>query len=186
MLKNFLDLCKKRRSIRKYLEKPVPRNLILKCIEASQLAPSAENKQPWRFIIIDDFEILSKFKKIAFSGIYSVTKWAFSAPVIIVVLAKLDFITHKLGALFQKTDFHYIDIGIACEHLVLQATELGLGSCYIGWFNYKNVRKFLKIPRSYKIVNLITLGFYDEKNYKFPNKKIRTIEQIVRFNESFK
>lgn len=181
-MKKFIELCKKRYSVRKYLSKRVPREIILKCIEAARIAPSAENIQPWRFLIIDEEPLLSRLKKEAFSGIYSVTRWANTAPVIIVILVKLDFLAHRIAPLLQKIEYYLLDIGIAVEHLVLQATELGLGTCWVGWFNPKNVRKLLKIPAKYKIVALITMGYYDKKNH-VPIKKRKKIDEIVWFNQ---
>ena len=65
-MKNFMEIVKKRYSVRKYLDKPVPRKLIEKCIESARLAPSAENVQPWRYIVVDDKEILANLKIIHF------------------------------------------------------------------------------------------------------------------------
>jgi len=183
MKKNsLLSLIKKRYSVRKYLNKPIRRTLIKKCLEAARLAPSAENMQPWRYLVVDNPELLNKLKQNAFSGIYKFTQWATSAPVIIVVLAKTSFITHKIGAQIQNIKYHLLDIGIATEHLILQATELGLGTCWIGWFNVKKVRKILQIPKKYEIVSLITLGYFKKEKTK-KRKKRKKLEEIAFFNE---
>ena len=181
-MKNFMEIVKRRYSVRNYLDKPVDRKLINKCIEAARLAPSAENTQPWRFIVVDDHELLEKLKKQAFSGIFSFTKWANSAPVIIVILAKPGFIANKLGAQVQKIHYHLLDIGISVEHLVLQAAELNLGTCWIGWFNIKGVRKILNIPKKYEIPGLVSLDHfkYDKKLNK---KKKKPLSKILFFNK---
>jgi nitroreductase len=140
-VKSFLELVQSRRSIRKYQDKPVEREKILQCIEAARLAPSAENVQPWRFIILDDPEIIRQMSDQAFSGIYSPIRFAAKAPVIVVILAKLDILANRIGKQIQGTQFYLLDIGIAGEHLVLQAQELGLGSCWIGWFNARKIKK---------------------------------------------
>ncbi len=177
----FYDLSLKRYSVRKYLDKKVDRELIKKCVEAARIAPSAENVQPWRFLVIDDPEKLNELKKAAFSGVYSVTKWANSAPVIIVVLAKTDILANTIGTFLQGTQFYLIDIGIATEHLILQATELNLGTCWIGWFNEKKTRKILNIPSKYKIVSLVTLGYF-EFNEKRTKKHRKKLDKILFFN----
>jgi nitroreductase len=177
----FQQLVKGRRSIRRYLEKPVEREKILTCIEAARLAPSADNVQPWRFLIIDDPDLKDQFAKEVFSGIYFVTKFAAKAPVIIVILARLDIIANRIGKQIQNIHYYYIDSGIAGEHIVLQAEELGLGTCWIGWFNPRKARRFLKIPRKYKIVSLMAMGYYEKKPSR--EKKRRKLEEIAWFNK---
>lgn len=178
--KSFLELVQARRSIRKYQHKPVEREKILQCIEAARLAPSAENVQPWRFIILDDAEMIGQLSQQAFSGIYAPARFAAKAPVIIVILAKLDILANRIGKQIQGTQFYLIDIGIAGEHLVLQAQELGLGTCWIGWFNSKKVKKFLNIPAIYKVVSLISMGY--PLTYQLKSKKRNSLEQIAWFN----
>lgn len=175
------QLILQRRSIRRFLDKPVEREKILACIEAARLAPSAENVQPWRFLIIDEPELREKLSKGVFSGIYSISKFASKAPVLILILAKLDVIANRIGKQIQGIHFYLIDIGIAGEHFVLQAEELGLGSCWIGWFNARKTRKILKIPRKYKIVSLLALGYFDKRPVK--EKKRKPLEKIAWFNK---
>jgi len=174
-------LIQNRRSIRKYLDKPVEREKILACIDAARLAPSAENVQPWRFLIIDDPVLKERFGNKVFSGIYRPCRFAAKAPVIIVIMARLDIIANRIGKQIQNIHFYLIDIGIAGEHIVLQAEELGLGTCWVGWFNSRKARKILKIPRKYKIVALMTMGYYEKKPSR--EKKRKTIEEIAWFNK---
>jgi len=176
-----LDIIQQRRSVRKFSDRPVQRELLLTCIEAARLAPSAENRQPWRFIILDDPGVRTEFCTAAFSGIYRATRWAQTAPVIVIVLAELDFITHKLGNALQGTPYHYIDIGITGEHFVLQAQALGLSTCWIGWFNLKRAKKFLKLPSGMKLCQLIAVG-YAETAKPHRIRKLRDTESIVSFN----
>ncbi len=177
----FQSLVRQRRSIRRYLDKPVEREKILVCIEAARLAPSAENVQPWRFLIIDDLDIKKTFAREVFSGIYSFSRFAANAPVLILILARLDIIANRIGKQIQNIHFYLIDIGITGEHIVLQAEELGLGTCWIGWFNIRKARKFFKISRKYKIVSIIALGYYEKKPSK--ERKRKRLEEIVWFNK---
>lgn len=176
----FQLLIEGRRSIRRYTDKPVEREKILACLEAARLAPSADNSQPWRFLVLDDPDLKDRFCDAVFSGIYSISKFAKGAPVQIVILARLDLIAHRVGKLIQDIHFHLLDIGIAGEHIVLQAAELGLGTCWIGWFNIRKARKFLQIPRAYKIASMISMGYYEHKPTR--TKKRHTLEEIVWFN----
>lgn len=176
----FLDLVKKRRSVRRFLDKPVEREKIISCIEAARLAPSAQNVQPWKFLVIDDPEVKKRFAGDVFSGIYSPSKFAALAPVLILQLAGLDVIANVIGKQIQNIHFYLIDTGIAGEHIVLQATALELGTCWIGWFNMKKARKFFNIPKKYKIVNLFALGYFEKRPPK--DKKRKSLEEIVSFN----
>jgi len=169
-----------RRSVRTYLDAPVERDKILTCLEAARLAPSADNVQPWRFLVMDDPEIRTAFAKEVFSGIYSYTKFARKAPVLILILGRLDILANRMGKQIQNISYFLIDTGIAGEHMVLQAQELGIGTCWIGWFNTRKARKFLKIPKKYKIVSLLALGYSEPRPLK--EKKRKTLEEIVWFN----
>jgi nitroreductase len=175
------EIIAQRRSIRRYLDKPVEREKILECLEAARLAPSADNVQPWRFLVIDDPELKERFAKEVFSGIYSVSKFAAKAPVLIMILARLDIIANRIGKQIQNVRFYLIDTGIAGEHIVLQAEELGLGTCWIGWFNSRKARKVLNIPRKYKIVSLISMGYCEKKPGR--EKKRKSLEDIAWFNK---
>ncbi|MCD6440565.1 MAG: nitroreductase family protein [Candidatus Marinimicrobia bacterium] len=180
---NFLELVQKRQSTRKYSSRPVDRKLIDQCIEAARLAPSARNTQPWSFIVIDDPKRIAELSEKAFSGIYKSTGFAGEAPVLIVVITKkTDYIT-RLGAQIRNVKYSLIDIGIACEHLILQAEELGLGTCWLGWFNAKQVKKVLKLPRSTQIDILISLG-YPHESTKQRRKQRRSLNEIRRYNEN--
>ncbi len=176
----FHQLVRNRRSVRKFLDRPVERDKILACIEAARLAPSASNVQPWRFLIIDDPALKARFAAGVFSGIYSPTRFAAKAPVLVLLLARLDFVANRLGRQVQGISFYLIDSGIAGEHLVLQAEELGLGTCWIGWFSLKKARRFFCIPRKYKIVAMLALGYHDLKPQD--DKPRKTLEEIAWFN----
>ncbi len=176
----FLGLVEERASTRRFQNRPVDREDILVCLEAARLAPSAENSQPWRFLIIDDPHIKSRFAKEVFSGIYSVSKFAAKAPVIVLVLARLNPVAHRLGKQIQNIQFHLLDIGIAGEHFVLQAQELGLGTCWMGWFNTRKARRFFNILRKYKIIALIAMGYSEEKLSQ--RRKRRELREIAWFN----
>lgn len=176
----FLDLVRDRVSIRRFLDKPVGQEEILRCLEAARLAPSAENSQPWRFLVVDNPVVRKAFAAKAFSGVYAVTRFAAAAPVLVLILAELNLVTHRLGRWIQNIPFHLIDVGIAGEHLVLQAEEIGLGTCWIGWFDVRKTRKFFRIPRKYRIVALLALG-YPERRPSRPRKR-KTMEEIASFN----
>jgi nitroreductase len=176
----FQELVLNRRSVRRYLDRPVEREKVLACLEAARLAPSAENVQPWRFLIIDDPEVRQRYAATAFSGIYSFSRFAAGAPVLIVILARPDLLANRLGKRIQGVAFYLIDIGISGEHLALQAEELGLGTCWVGWFNSRRTRKFFHIPREYKIVCIMTLGYPEARAPR--EKRRKNLAEIAFFN----
>jgi nitroreductase len=176
----FQTIIRQRRSIRRYLPTPVEKEKLLACLEAARIAPSAHNAQSWRFLVIDDPEIKARFAERVFSGIYKMTQFAAQAPVLVLVLAALDVMANRLGRQVQGVSFYLLDLGIAGEHFVLQAEELGLSTCWIGWFNIRKARKFFKIPRKYKIVALLSLGYATSRPSRDGVRK--PIEEIVRYN----
>jgi nitroreductase len=150
------------------------------CLEAARLAPSACNSQPWKFVVVDDSQLREKLCDAAFSGIYWMNSFCKMAPVIVVVSEKSKFLA-RIGGMFRGTKYYLIDIGIAVEHFVLQAGELGLGTCWIGWFNEGAVKSVLNIPQHKKIDILIALGYYDmAKVHSEHNREL--IDKIASFN----
>jgi nitroreductase len=176
----FQKILRNRRSIRRFLPAPVEREKLRACLEAARLAPSAHNAQPWRFVVVDDPGLKDRLAAAAFSGVYSGSKFAAQAPIIIVLLAKRGLIAHHLGGRLQNIPYHFIDMGIAGEHIVLQAEELGLATCWMGWFNYRRVRKVLKIPRTFKVVAMMPVGYAEKRPKREPPRK--TFEEVVTFN----
>jgi nitroreductase len=176
---NFLNLVRKRKSIRDFLNTPIEKKKINLCLEAARQAPSACNAQPWHFIVVDNSSIKRRLCEEAFGGIYAINKFVKSAPVVIVVISEKRRFLSRLGSYLRDTRFYLIDIGIACEHLILQATELGLGSCWIGWFNEKKVKKILNIPHHKRVEVLIALG-YPKTEKEAPPR--RSLEEIISFN----
>ncbi len=158
-IETLLGIISRRRSVRSYREDmPVSDEKIRICIEAARLAPSACNRQPWRFIIVKDPALRSEIAGgCLLPGLGM--QWAGKAPVIVVLCAALDFVTHKAAPMVSGVQYWLVDAGIAGEHFVLAAEAQGLGTCWIGWFKEKSIKKLLGIPRSVKVVSLITLGY---------------------------
>jgi nitroreductase len=175
---NFLELCRQRHSCRSYKHKKVPDELINKCIECARLAPSACNKQPWRFSVVKDKKLLQEIASDALLPALPMP-WVKDAPVIIVMSVEKSFVTHTLAPLLSGLNYQLIDAGIAGEHLVLAAESLKLGTCWIGWFNEKRIRKILKLPKKLRVVSLFTLGYPDDGYYSQNHSSRKNIEEIV-------
>lgn len=176
----FIELISKRQSVRKYSNVPVEREKIQRCIEASRLAPSACNAQPWKYIVVDDQELREKVANETFSAIAPFNKFALQAPVIVaIVMEKPNFLS-QFGGRVKDKDFYLIDIGITAEHFCLQAAEEGLGTCMLGWFNERAILKLLNIPSKKRIGLLITLGYAADEPRQ---KKRKEISEICSYNK---
>jgi nitroreductase len=154
----FQVLLEGRQSVRRYQQRPIPESDILSLVEAARLAPSAENAQPWRFVAVMDPAARDALARASFSGIFSRTRFAAEAPLIVAVCAERATLV-EAGKAIKDRAMYQLDCGIAGEHLVLRAAELGLGTCWIGWFNRRAARRALKAPFHVQVVCLIAVGY---------------------------
>jgi nitroreductase len=166
----FSELVKHRQSDRKYSDKPVEKEKIIKCIETVRLSPSASNSQPWKFIIVDEPELKNQIADCAAS--LGMNKFTLQSPVIIAVVQEQMNILTLLGSKIKKKDFSLLDIGIAVNQFCLQAADLDLGTCIIGWFDEPRVKKLLHIDRTKRVQLLIALGYSEAHNRKKVRKPI--------------
>ena len=173
----FQELVSRRQSDRKYKSESVDRALITQCLEAARLAPSACNSQPWKFIVVDDPTLLPQMAEAA-AGM-GMNKWVKTAPVVVAVtLEKMNF-TARIGSVIKDKEYSLLDVGIAVEHFCLQAAELGLGTCIMGWFDEKKVKKLLGIGNK-RVPLLISLGYPDTETRK---KTRKSLEDMSSWNK---
>lgn len=177
---DFVDLVRARYSLRKFSSFPVAEAVVDKCLDAARLAPSACNSQPWSFIVARTAEKVEGLAHAAFSGIYSMNAFAAKAPVLITVLTERSGYAASMGGMFRGVQFSLMDVAIACEHLALQAAELGLGVCMLGWLNERGVKKHLKLPRASRIDLMMTLGYPVDPEY-LPPKVRKPLEKIRKY-----
>jgi len=176
------EILRKRHSLRRYADRQPERSVINACLEAARIAPSAQNSQLWRFHVIDDPAMRDEIALAASSGRYLPSKFIRRAPVIIALLAKTDIRINRIGTFLQGVQYYLFDLGIACQQLVLRAGELGLGSCYIGWFDVNAVRALLSVPKNEHLVCLLALG-YPPDGYQPPGAHNRKeLHTIARYN----
>ncbi len=172
-----------RRSIRKFDFRPVPADYLEQIIEAARLAPSGTNRQPWRFVLLD-----SKEDKDKIAGIV-LQPFVLEAPVVFVCCVDRNSFTRGLvkkrlqelvetnvvseeaaGFLAQRKmpervedvvtpSSAYLDLGIAVEHMVLQATALGLGSCWVRLFDARKLHETLGLPVEIEVIALLPIGY---------------------------
>lgn len=178
---NFLDLVNRRQSTRKYQPgRRIPRETLERCLEAARLAPSACNSQPWSFVVADDPDKVRALAEAACGHPpYGMNRFAADASVLIAVVTEKMKLAARLGAQIRGVQYSLVDVGIAGEHLVLQAAEEGLGSCWIGWFDEGAVKRHLGIPRGKKVELLICLGHAADETVRPKLRKPR--DEIRRY-----
>jgi len=177
---SFLELVARRQSVREYLDKPVERVKIERCLEAARCAPSTCNSQPWRFIIVDDPELREKVAKKTFGTLLSFNRFVMEAPALVVVMSEKPNMPARFGAVVKNRQFNLIDVGIAAEHFCLQAVEEGLGSCMLGWFDEEGVKDLLAIPKGRRVDLIIAIGYPASEQIR--PKKRKGAGQITSYN----
>jgi nitroreductase len=153
---DVLEAIHARRSIRKYKPEAIPNKKLEMILEATRLAPSASNRQPWRFVLVQDTNRKKTLAQAANDQMF---------------LADAAVIAVAVGDPEVTAKWHEKDTMIALEHMVLAATALGYGTCWIGAFNEDAVKHLLKIPEKTKVVALLPIGVPDEKPAARPRKK---------------
>lgn len=143
------EAIKKRRSVRDYEDRPVPEEKLRKVLEAARLAPSASNRQRWKFIVVRDSKRRQELARAA-GGQTHLAK----APVVIAAVATMPEYVMMCGV-----PAYAVDIAIAVDHMTLAAVDEGLGTCWIGGFSQEEARNILKVPKNYRIVTILPLGF---------------------------
>jgi nitroreductase len=157
------DAIARRTSCRAYQTTPVPEPHLMQILEAARLAPSACNQQPWRFAVVRNPDLRKRIVEEGFLPGIKMT-WAIEAPVHVVIGMERSFVTHRFAASVSGVNYPWVDIGIAGEHLVLAATALGLGTCWIGWIKPRAVARIVGWPASVKPVVVITVGYASDSD----------------------
>jgi len=176
---DFYELITKRQSERQYDSRPIEKDKIMQCIEAARIAPSACNAQPWKFIVVDEQELKKQLAG-AMAGT-GMNKFAFDAPTIVAIVLEKPNAMSKIGSVLKGKEYTLMDIGIAAAHFCLQATDLGLGTCIIGWFDEKRVRNLLQIPKNKRIPLLLTVGYAANEIRKKQRKELNTIYSANKY-----
>ena len=177
----FIKLAKKRCSVRKFNTQLVPRKEIEACLEAARLAPSACNSQPWHFVIVDDEKLLPEMREAAVGNPVPINVFVRQAPVIIAVVEEHAKLAASIGGFVKGHGYKHLDIGMAVENFCLAAAERGIGTCILGWFDEKRVKKVIGVPGIKQIPLLIALG-YPAENFQTPEKKRQELSAIISYN----
>jgi len=178
--KELLDLIHHRQSQRTYTDQPVEKEKLLNCIEAARLAPSANNSQPWKFIIIDDPGLKNAVAELTTSGMIPMNHFTKQAPVHVAIVREKTNLTTSVGRVLKDKNYPLIDIGITTAHFCLQAIAEGLSTCIIGWFDEKKIKELLNIPKSLRLELLILVGYPPTNEIRKKNRN--ETPEILSFN----
>ncbi len=166
---DFINVVQTRRSHRKFSEEKVPEDVLKRIMDAAFLAPTWSNKQGVRYIIVDDKEQLEKLGNAG-------QKWISAAPMAIVV-----FIFPKdSGVNTNGLEYYPVDAAIALQQLILAATNEGMGTCWIGYFDESKTKKVLKLPEKARVIGMTPLGY---SRYTPRDIERQTFEKTVFRNE---
>lgn len=174
---SFLNLIKERQSCRDFANKEVEKEKLISCIEAARLSPSACNSQPWSFVVVNDKTISKKAAKCTQQ--FGMNKFTDNCPAFIVVCQEHANISAKLGGLIKSQQYAQIDIGLAVSHICYSATEQGLSTCILGWFDEKGIIELLNLPKKKRVRLVIAIGYAQNDNIR---KKVRKdIDDIMTY-----
>ena len=178
---SFMELAKNRQSERAFSTQEVNRKDLLKCVQAAQLAPSACNSQPWKFVIIDNPELIKQVSNAIADNPMQINKFAASAPVLVAVVEEQATLMPGIKNHIDSNRWAKFDLGSATEHFCLQAAELGIGTCIMGAFNETKIKSLLKIPTDRNIFVMLAVG-HPEK-HAARNKSRKELNSIYNFNQ---
>ncbi|MDD4308791.1 MAG: nitroreductase family protein [Candidatus Cloacimonetes bacterium] len=154
---NCKELILDRHSVRNFLPDPIPKNVLNDILEAGRLAPSAQNKQPWRYIVFTETE---KIQKLALNcGLIGLANFFIrKAPCLIIACADT-----KDNLKLNGQDYYLVDTAISFHQMMLMARSYGIGSCWLAAFSEKKLRSYLDIPETWRIVALAPFGYPADK-----------------------
>ena len=164
---HLIDVILDRRSVRKYKPEKVPKEVLKRILEAGRYAPSAANKQPWHFILVTDSMIKEKLSQGRWNSFIKT-----SAFTIVGCAYEGDVFSRKWST---------VDTTIALQNMVIAASTLGVGSCWVGDFEEASARRMLHVPRRWRIIALISFGYPDEAPKITSRKSLKKIVSHNRF-----
>jgi len=182
---DFVDVIKTRHSVRNFRDEPVDQKHLDLILEAGRNAPSYQNRQCWRFLVIDDTTVI---KSIASNTglVGKVNFFIKTAPVLIIACADPS----KSGKI-NNHDYYLVDTAIAFHQMMLTAWSLGIGSCWLAAFNESTLRNYLNIPDKIRIVAMSPFGYPRDKENLYGklvkvfagSKNRKKLDEIVSFNK---
>lgn len=180
-MKSFLDLVQQRQSDRAYLDRQVEEDKLERVLQAAHLAPSATNAQPWKMIVVKDTEKRMKIADATSARVLGMNHFTKQAPIQIVLVEDKANVSSNFGSWAKKKHFPHIDIGILAAHLSLAAADEGLGTCIVGWFDEDKIKKILEVPKSKRVLLVLTVGYSAQPTRDKKRKKISDVISYEKY-----
>lgn len=178
-MKRFLDLVTERQSDRAYSDQLIELEKLNCILEAARLAPSACNAQPWKIIVVNDSEIRNAVADATSKHVVGINHFTKQAPIQLIIVEEKTNLLSSFGSWTQHKHYPHLDLGILAAHIILAATDEGLGSCVVGWFDEQKIQKILHIPSSKRVMMIILLG-YSAQPHRI--KKRKPLLEILSYN----
>lgn len=186
MNQSITDIISSRHSVRDFSPQPISEDDLRQILEAGRLAPSAQNRQPWRYIVFTDpSEIKALAKNTGLVGMSNF--FIKDAPCVIIACAD-----YKKNLRVNNQDYYLVDTAISFQQMMLTAWEKGIGSCWLAAFSEKVLAKYLDLPKTWRIVALSPFGYPKEEKKLYSkaisafagSTKRQALEDIVSFRKS--
>ncbi len=171
----FYEVLRTRRSVRSYRPDPIPEDVLKRVLDAARMAPSGLNIQPWKFIVIRNKEIKEKVAK-------ACNNQSFISEAPVVIVACGYDIEYDRGGYMGELSM-IMDVSIAMTHLILAARAEGLGTCWIGAFSNKELKRILNVPENYNVVAITPLGYPKSENAFIETTRRKPLEEIVCYEK---
>jgi nitroreductase len=167
----FYEAVQIRTSVRSYSDQPIPDEIVERVMDAARIAPSANNLQPWRFVLVRDHALRRQLVPLCFRQ-----AWIADAPIVVVACS-----VPTKGGIGGYADSRLVDVAIAVDHLTLAAAAEGLGTCWIGAFDNEGLKALLDIPPEANVVAVTPLG-YPRSPVSSPAKQRRRLDEITSWD----
>jgi len=164
-MNDILEIIKSRRSIRNYRKEKIKEDEIIKILEAGRWAPSASNNQPWRFIVVNDEQLIKKIGDAC--KILTINSFVENSKVLVIIYTE------------KKHRWVDLDCGMCAQNMMLEAHSLGIGSCFIGAFREKKIKELVNLPDQFNVVGIISFGYKESE--KEPTPRLN-LEDLVKYN----
>ena len=176
-MQDFMDLCLRRQSCRKFADKPVEHEKLVNCVEAARLAPSGCNAQPWSFVVVENPDLVAQTA--VYAQQLGLNEFTAGAKAFIIVLEEHAVLVPKIRCLLDSQYFAKGDLGAATMAICLAAEDQGLGTCIIGMYDREGLCNLLNIPQEKQFAGLIAVGY--PASDKVRPKIRKPLEEIARF-----
>jgi nitroreductase len=170
----FYDVVNTRRSVRSYKPDEIPEDVLGRVLDATRVAPSGSNRQPWKYVLVKSPELRKKIATLCGGQ-----PWIAEASIVVVACG--SDIKYDRGGYMGEMSF-LIDSAIGLTHLILAARAEGLGTCWIGLFDNESIKELLDVPLGWNVAAVTPLGYPKEPKWTQPGKR-KTIEEMVTVDE---